>query len=214
VIVVHGGSWRTYDKRWFMKPIAQSLARRGFVAMNVTYRGAPKWHYPAPVLDLREAVKWLRRHAKEYSIRPDKIGVYGYSAGGQIAAQLGFIDGPQSVRVQAVVAGGTPSDLRRYTGGRLVPAYLGGTLAKSPEVFCEASPVFHVTPDDPPVFVYHGTRDIIVPPVHALELCAALNEARVDHEILWVNKHGHLSTFFFAGDAVGQAINFLERTLK
>ena len=85
---------------------------------------------------------------------------------------------------------------------------------EAPELFCEASPVFHITPDDPPFFVYHGTRDIIVPPEHAMELNAALDHAGVKHELMWVNKRGHLSTFFFAGDAVRRAIDFLDRTLK
>jgi dipeptidyl aminopeptidase/acylaminoacyl peptidase len=116
--------------------------------------------------------------------------------------------------VQAVVAGGTPSDMRLYPGGHLVPSYLGGTLARAPEAFYEASPVNHVTPDDPPFFLYHGTRDIIVPAVHAVELEAALSRAGVKHEFLWVNKRGHLSTFFFAGDAVRKAIDFLDRTLR
>jgi acetyl esterase/lipase len=163
---------------------------------------------------MREAVKWLHRHADEYHIDPEKIGAFGYSAGAQIAAQLGVLDAPRKERIQAVVAGGTPADMRLYPRGRLVPSYLGGTFARVPEAFCDASPIFHITPDDPPFFVYHGTRDIIVPPVHAMELLAALDHAGVKHEFMWVNKRGHISTFLFGGDAVKKAIDFLDRTLR
>ncbi|HWB02413.1 MAG TPA: alpha/beta hydrolase [Verrucomicrobiales bacterium] len=214
VLLVHGGSWRTWDKRWYMTPIAHDLVRRGYVVMNVSYRGAPAWTYPAPVEDLQEAVKWLRRHADEYHIRPERIGVYGYSAGAQLAAQLGTLDGPRGVRVQAVVAGGTPSDLRLYPGGRLVPSYLGGNLMRVPEVFCEASPVTHVTPDDPPFFIYHGTRDMIVPPIHAIILDEVLSDAGVPHDLWWVKNRGHIMTFLFPGEAVTRAIDFLDDVLK
>ena len=214
VLVIHGGSWTTRDKRWYMTPIAKSLARRGYVALNATYRGAPAWHYPAPVQDLREAIKWLRRHAEEYHIQPDRIGVFGYSAGAQLAAQLGALDGPQSVRVQAVVAGGCPADMRFFPRGKLVPAYLGGTPAAVPQVFREASPVTHITSDDPPFFVYHGERDRIVPPEHAVALKKALERAGVPHEFVWVKNRGHIATFLFGGEVVRKAIDFLDRTLK
>ncbi len=214
VIVIHGGSWATRDKRYYMSPVARKLAEHGFMVMNVTYRGAPKWKYPAPVEDVREAVKWLRRHAVAYHLDPKQIGVFGYSAGAQIAAQVGALDAPPEVRVQAVVGGGTPANMELFKTDFVVPGYMGGPLSKVPQTFFEASPVNHITPDDPPFFLYHGSTDRIVPPQHAVELDAALTRAGVKHELVWVKNRGHFTTFFFGKEAVRKAIDFLDQTLR
>ncbi len=211
VLLIHGGGWTGSDGRWQMAPIAKQLVKRGYVVLNVTYRLAPRWIYPAPVEDLREAVKWMRSHAQEHGIDPERIATFGYSAGGYLAALTGF---DEKMRIKAIVAGGAPSDLSLYPGGDLVPQFLGGSRQEIPQRFKEASPVSHVTSHSPPVFIYHGGADKLVPPEHAWEFSAALEEKGVEHEVFWLPARDHIPAFLLPGRSVEEAMNFLDRQMK
>ncbi len=210
VLLIHGGGWTGKDGRWEMTLIARKLAQRGYVVLNVTYRLAPRWLYPAPVDDLREAVKWLRTHAVEQGIDPTRIATFGYSAGGHLAAMVGFLEGSENSHIRAVVAGGAPADLMLYPGGTLVPQFLGGTRKQIPQRFKEASPVNHITKNSPPTFVFHGTKDQLVPPEHAQAMLAALEKNHVAHDSYWVQGRDHIATFVFPANAVNAAIDFLD----
>lgn len=214
VLLIHGGGWAAPDRREQMASIAERVAARGYVVMNATYRFAPQYRYPAPFEDLREALQWLRAHAAQHQVDPTRIAAMGYSAGGHLAALLGVVDGPAAVRVQAVVDGAGPTDLAKYKGGKLVPQFLGGTQQEVPQQFVAASPISYVTADDPPVFLYHGTADVLVPDDHSRDFKAALDAAGVRNE--WYRQHwrGHITAFFTDGGAITAALDFLDRTLK
>jgi acetyl esterase/lipase len=214
VLLIHGGGWTGGDGRWQMDPIAIRLAKRGYAVLNVTYRLAPRWIYPAPVDDLREAVKWIRTHAAERGMDPERIATFGYSAGGYLAALTGFGVGGEDLKIRAVVAGGAPSDLSFYPGGKLVPQFLGGTRQEIPERFREASPVNHVAPDSPPVFLYHSTADRLVKPEHAYAMVAALEEKGVPHEVHWIRGRGHIGAFLLPGRSLDAALDFLDRKMR
>lgn len=213
VLLIHGGGWTGKDGRWQMGLIARRLARRGYVVLNVTYRLAPEWRYPAPVDDLLEAVKWLRTHAAEEGIDPRRIATFGYSAGGYLAAHVGLIEGAASAKVRAIVAGGAPSDLRFYPGGDLVPQFLGGTQREIPERFRDASPVTYVTRHSPPMFIYHSTGDRLVPPEHAWTMVTAYEKNRVPFETYWIKGRGHIGAFLLPGESISAAIRFLDQHL-
>lgn len=214
VLLVHGGGWEGTDARWQMEPIAKQLAKRGYAVLNVTYRLAPRWIYPAPVDDLQEAVKWLRDHAAEHQIDPERLAVFGYSAGGHLAALTGLIEGPRDSHLRAIVAGGAPSDLTFYPAGRLVPQFLGGTIQQIPARFRDASPVNYVTKQSPPMFLYHGTGDQLVPLEHPLAMIAALKRKNVRHETYWVAGRDHIPAFLLPAGSVDAAVRFLDRELQ
>lgn len=210
VILIHGGSWDSKDHRWWMKLIARKLAKRGYVVMNVAYRGAPEFPYPAPLDDLREAVRSLRAHAGEWRVNPQQIAAYGFSAGGHLASLLGTLPASPADRLQAVVAVSAPSDLTLFKTGEILPRFLGATYAADPQRYVDASPTTHVSSDDPPFFLYHGTDDTTVAPEHSRRLAAALERAGVRHELRWVEKRGHAAMLFRAGSAEDAAIDFLD----
>lgn len=214
VLLIHGGGWRAPDRREQMASIAERVAARGYVVVNATYRFAPEYLYPAPVDDLREALKWMRANAARYQIKPDQIAAVGYSAGGHLAGMLGVLDGPAAVRVQAVVDGAGPSDLRKYKGGTLVPQFLGGTQSQVMSRFIAASPITHVSKDDPPFFFYHGTWDTLVPDDHSGDFKTALDAVGVHTEWFKIIGRGHITAFFDDGAAIDAAIGFLDRTLR
>lgn len=212
VLLIHGGGWTGSDGRWQMAPIAKQLARRGYVVLNITYRLAPKYIYPAPVDDAREAIRWMRSHATENGIDPTRIAVYGYSAGGYLAAMTGYQGDVGDIR--AVVAGGTPANLALYPGGDLIPQFLGGTKQQIPGKFVEASPVNYVSDRSPPTFVYHATGDTLVPLEQPWALIHALEAHKVPHEVYWIERRNHISAFLFPAGAVDKAIDFLDLHMR
>lgn len=211
ILLIHGDGRVSDDGRWQMAGIAEKLAKRGYVVFNVTYRMAPDWTYPDPLMDAREALRWMRVHAEENGMDPDRIGTFGYSAGGYVALLVAM---HRELGIKAVAAGAAPSDLTYYGRGRLIRDFLGGSPEGVPERYFEASPVNHVRSDSPPVFLYHGERDTLVNPDHTREMLVELEKHRVPHEIRWIPGKGHISAFLMPGGAVDAAIDFLDRYLK
>lgn len=211
VLLVHGGGWQGRT-RGDMESLAQRLAARGFVAMNVSYRLAPAYQFPAQLRDLEQAFEWLREAAPRYGVDPERIGAFGYSAGGHLAALLGTM-GSGEARLRAVVAGGAPTDLRKIARGPIVPQFLGATLQERPEVYAAASPIARVSADAAPMFLYHGAADWLVDRSHAEDMKRALDAAQVRAELRLVPFLGHFLTFALARSAEDEAMDFLESTL-
>lgn len=212
VVLIHGGVKIGDDGRWLMNGIGRKLSNRGYYVLNITYRNVRDWNYPSQLQDVQEAIKWLRTHAEEENIDPERIGVWGYSAGGYLGQLAGMKEGSEDVDVKAIVAGAAPSDLIVYANGRLVKKHLGGDENLEARID-EASPIMHVTKNSPPVFLYHGTEDKLVQPVHSIELAQALGKEGVANEVFWLQGKGHISAFFGQNKAVEAAIDFLDQHL-
>ncbi len=218
VLVVHGGGWERRSRE-DMTRIARRLARRGFVVMNVDHRFAPQFRFPAQLHDLQVAMHWLHDQAEELDLLPDGIGALGFSSGGHlvsllavVAGQGGELDTPHGgirTRPAAVVAGGAPTDLRKYPGGTLVPQFLGGTQEEMPGKFTVASPVTHVHEKVPPFFFFHGGRDTLVPADHATDMIAALEQKGVHAELYLMRLRGHVSSFLTSRWAIEEGARFL-----
>ena len=221
VLLVHGGGWerRSPDD---MDAVAERLAKRGHVVFNIAYRFAPEYTFPAQVHDLQQATRWLRAHAGDLSLDAERIAGFGYSSGAHLVALLGMIDaeddldtpyGGSTTRLQAVVAGGTPADLRAFEGSGLIQRFLGTTLAENPGRYARASPLTHIDADDPPTFLYHGGWDTLVPASQARNMYARLQAAGVPAELYIVNGYGHITLFTINRSSVNEAIGFLDGVL-
>lgn len=219
VLLIHGGAWKRGDRAQ-VEGLAERLAERGYLVVNTTYRLVPAYTWPAQLEDVQQALRWMHSEAgAAQGIDPARIGTFGYSAGAHLAALLGGIaDDPRWSKpgdaVKAVVAGGTPSDLPVFRDGHLVPAFIGKPYAVAPQDWRDASPVSHVSPGDPPVFLYHASLDGLVPIDQAERYRAALEGAGVPWEYFVIRGHGHISGFFFDGAAVDAALEFLDRRLR
>lgn len=192
VLLIHGGGWTSFDKST-MHGMGEFLARFGFVAFAVDYRllhdDENRW--PAQLDDVQRAVRWVRANAATYGVNSERVGAFGHSAGGQLAALLGMEDtrdnsdallAKYSSRVQAVVDVSGPTDFTRdhdADGDALLASLLGGDYAKRPDAWREASPVFNVAKDDAPFLIVHGTHDDNVPIAQAQELYDKLKAAGV-----------------------------------
>ncbi|MBI2383061.1 MAG: alpha/beta hydrolase [Gammaproteobacteria bacterium] len=221
VVLLHGGGWDDGD-RADMDDIAEDLAGRGYAAVTVDYRLAPRHRFPAPLHDVQQALRWVRSKADTYQIDPARVAVFGYSSGAHLAALIGTVGegdpldaphGGSETRVQAVVAGGTPADLTKLVENENVARLLGGGPAERPELYAQASPLAHVSPGDAPFFLYHGTWDSTVPIEQAEVLKAALDAAGVPAELFRTSVLGHTAMSLFDGAVVDEAID-LDRNLR
>ncbi|MBA4284957.1 MAG: alpha/beta hydrolase [Xanthomonadaceae bacterium] len=218
VVMIHGGGWSSGDREQ-VEGIARRVAARGYVTLNITYRLAPDAIFPAPVIDAQQAVRWLRGHAVDHRVDPQRIGAWGYSAGAHLAAMLGGLSPGDRLyqpgaEVKAVVAGGIPSDLRKFHGGSIVPKFLGERWSENSVAFRESSPAAYVTPGDPPVFLYHGGWDQLVPFDQASDYKVALDAAGVPNELYELRGLGHITAFLMDGEAVQRGLDFLDRHLR
>ena len=203
VVCVHGGSWDSGD-RWQLAEAARDLAGRGFVAATVDYRLSGEAPFPAAVVDVRAAVRWLAARGPRFGLDPARIGVFGPSAGGHLAllvATLPPARGDERPRtVEACAAWCAPADLvRGITDGDAIPAaslavverFLGASYGARPDLFTLASPAAHVTRNTPPLFLAYGDHDLVVPFSQANYMMEAAARRGVDATLVRVRNGGH-----------------------
>jgi acetyl esterase/lipase len=240
VIWVHGGGWSAGDQRGggIAAPAYQNwprvlaaLTARGYVAAAITYRLSGEAKFPAAIYDVKAAVRWLRANAATYGIDPNRVVIWGGSAGGQLAALLGTscqvaelegkpVRGAEvSSCVQGVVDFYGPTDLAQMdiqappgpnAAGHNAPTsaesvYLGCALpACPPNQLRLANPIAFVDPSDPPFLIMHGDADTAVPPKQSQILYDALKAKGVKAELVFVPGVNHI--FAGATDAQGKMI--------
>ena len=192
MIFIHGGAWKS-GEREVMKYYSVRFARRGYAAATISYRLIKEAIFPAAVQDAKCAVRWMRANAAKYNIDPNRIGVSGNSAGGHLSLMIGYSsDVPElegegghegvSSRVQALADFYGPVDFTTDFAIRQKDLinFLGATYKENPELYEYASPITHLTSDDPPTLIFHGTLDRIVPIPQADMLAKKLDDLGVD----------------------------------
>jgi len=209
LVWVHGGAWRTGSKD---HPRALRLLPRGYAVVSVEYRLSQEAIFPAQIHDCKAAVRWVRAHADEYGLDPDRIGAWGGSAGGHLVALLGTSAGVDELEgdlgwtghssaVQAVCDWYGPSDLLRMND---VPGAMdhdapdspesqlvGAPIQSHPELVARANPITYVTAETPPFLIMHGTADDTVIPNQSEFLHAALVKAGVPSSLILLGGLGH-----------------------
>ncbi|MGO4257254.1 alpha/beta hydrolase fold domain-containing protein [Marmoricola sp. RAF53] len=180
LVQVHGGGWTIGDKSQQGLLLMNRMARRGWVCVAMNYRLAPRNPFPAQIVDVKKAIAWIRENIASYGGDPSYLVITGGSAGGHLASlaaltsdvkeyQPGFEEA--DTRVAACVSFYGVYDLAGLTGDRAAidmrDRFLGPRVFKmDPKTqlaeFELASPIAHVTPDDPDFLVLHGTYDGLV----------------------------------------------------
>jgi acetyl esterase/lipase len=229
VLCIHGGGFRA-GKRESYDGLVIRLAQKGYVAVTVTYRLAPKYQFPAAVHDCKAAVRWLRANAAKYKIDPERIGVTGGSAGGHLAQFLGVTAGVkefegdggnagQSSGVACVVNVYGPSDFTKSYGksvdaAEVLPLFLGGNLETARKKHIRASPLSWVTPDAAPTLCIHGTEDKYVAHEQAVWIVEKLKASAVEAELLTLEGAGHGFQGKDLETAEAALIAFFDKQLK
>ena len=231
VLHVHGGGWQAGTKKDFVEMrMMYPLMDAGYVVASAQYRFAPKHPFPAPVEDVKCAVRWLRANAERYHINPDRIGALGASAGGHLVTMLGVADekagfegcgghADKSSRVQAVANFYGPVDLTSEIKTPLLVRVRNDEFPTK-ELWKQGSPINYVSPDDPPFLIVHGGDDDIVPVSQSTMLESRLREAKVPVELVVVKNGNHILSPVRGTASPGlkvvsrKVVSFFDRTLK
>lgn len=227
LLYVHGGGWMHGDKSEAAM-FAQLMTSQGYLVVSINYRLYPPANFPAMIQDVKCAVRSLRANAGQYHLDPNRIGAVGISAGGHLVALLGTADQSagwdvgeyleQSSRVQAVIPMAGVMDLGRDFPNADIEAMK--RVGFGEYNVTEASPITHVTSDDPPFLLIQGEQDELVPVEQSRLMYERLLQANVPAQIVIVKNAGHSmiapnSSATPTLDEMNQIIlNFLAQYLK
>lgn len=239
IVAFPGAGWRAVDRR-LLAPELAGFLREGYAVavVDVTYapdRGGPGV-WPRNFEDARASVRWVRSHAGQFGVDPNRIIALGESSGANLALLLGsFPDGPAardrptlatataapdsvSARVQAVVDLYGPTDLARQfrqpKAKDKLMTFLGGTPATRAGRYAAASPLSYVSPRSAPTLIFQGTDDVTVPADQSIRLAGALDAAGVANRLVLLRGLGHGFQPERGGlDLIPAAVAFLDAVL-
>jgi acetyl esterase/lipase len=243
IISIHGGGWCGGDKTGPDTEIAKAGLKRGYAVVAVNYRLSGEAIAPAQIQDVKAAIRFIRANAGKYHLDPNKLAVWGSSAGGALAALAGTSSGVQELqdlsmgytrfsdRVQAVVDWCGPVDLATMdqqfkTSGingekmdvldSYGSKYVGNRITLVPELVQLVNAANYITPDDPPFYIQHGTADTLVPYQQSTELTKKLEAVLGKDKVQLVTMPGmgHDGHGFTNPESISHVLDFLDKTLK
>lgn len=205
LFMVSGGWYSQWMPPQQTAPFFKPLLDAGFTVFAVRHGSSPKFGIPEAVEDVRRAVRYIRANADQLGVDPERLGVFGISAGGHLSLMLGTASDEgdasaadetlrHSSRVQAVVAFVAPTDLRImvWEAKDHLPAYdQFPALEMTVEEAAKYSPLVHVTADDAPALLIVGRKDELVPMKHSEDIHAAFQAQGVPSELLVFDESDH-----------------------
>jgi acetyl esterase/lipase len=232
VLIIHGGGWHS-GNRWQHIPMAQQIAARGYVTITVEYRLSTEALYPAAVNDLKTAIRWMRANAKTYHIDTNKVAVWGFSAGGQLAALLGTTIGnplypgngmyrQYSDKVQAIIdADGIVAFIHPESGEgddskgpSSATRWFGYSKTERPDLWNQASSLNHIDKNTPPIVFINSSG----PRMHAgrNDLIHKLDSLHIYNEVHEFPDTPHPFLLFepWFEPTVNFSVAFLDKVLK
>src|SRR5687767_7904069 len=195
VIAIVSGQWQSsVELAQVFAQTSPPLNEKGITVFVVRHGSRPRYPLSSVVADMRRSVRFIRQHAKEYGVDPNRIGVFGGSAGGQLALLLGTTGDPgdpsaadtvlrESSRVAAVVANFPPTDLARWATQQPVFKFTEADAA-------QFSPIRFVSSTSAPSLIVHGDADTAVPIDQGETMYAALTKARVPASFIRMEGRG------------------------
>jgi acetyl esterase/lipase len=232
IIWIHGGGWAAGSKDG-CPPLRQGFVSRGYAVASIGYRLSGDAVFPAQIQDCKAGIRWLRAHAKEHHLDPERFGAWGSSAGGHLVALLGTSAGVKdfdvgahpdvSSAVQAVCDFYGPTDFEKFVttpgfeshaaAGSPESRLLGGVVMENKEKAARVNPITYVDKSDAPFLMVHGDKDTTVPHNQSEALFEALKKAGVSAHFHTIQGAGH--GIGFAGKNIDDMVNgFFDARLK
>lgn len=214
IVFLVSGGWKSSPnsfRAWLLAP----LLRHGYTLFAVAHVPQPRATVDEIVADISRGVRYVRAHAAEFHVDPDRIGVTGGSSGGHLALMLATRGGPGetgsadpladvSSAVQAAAVFCPVTDLTNLTGSTEDPGDGGPPpsfrkafdqepidMVRWRETSRELSPIFHVTSELPPILIHHGDRDTLVPLDQSIRFCDRAKTLGCDVTLTVIEGAGH-----------------------
>ena len=240
IVWINGAGWRKCDKNLMVGEL-HYFAERGYAVAFIQYRNSGEGHFPDQLIDVKTAVRFLRAHAGQYGIDPDRVVAMGRSAGGHLASWMGMnTDGfdtdewsGYSSKVQAAVNFFGPTDIKalnlieienfknpNHRWHRIEETHGGALLGGDPATLIErsdaASPIFHISDKTAPIIILHGDQDPLVPCSISEAFYDRLVAAGLERqsELYIVKGGGHGTRELFQTECKEHILRFLDRHLN
>lgn len=231
-----GGGFATMERSAYI-PWLTYFAKRGYIAASVEYRLSNSAHFPAQIEDVKKAIRFLRAHADEYGIDPDRVAVGGESAGGNLASMVGVTNDiaafdvgeypEQSSHVSAVVNFYGPAVLVKEPGKRSMDGIplpdtagysrttqlLGFDPEAEPERAAKTAAQYYINENTVPFFLAHGTGDTLVDISGSDEFYRILSQNHVPVEYYRIQGAAHMGMEFYQDEMSQRVLGFLNKTL-
>ncbi|MBL8059489.1 MAG: alpha/beta hydrolase [Chthonomonas sp.] len=230
ILFLHGGAWRD-GRRDLPNPIQYELAQRGYVCFQADYRLSQEAPFPAQLHDVRAALNWIKDNAEAWGVDPNRLGVWGMSAGAHLALLTAYSKDAlpekdaKPVRVQAVAAVMPTTDVLEMYRFRLLQRnvrsdlvgqaspeaqLLGGDPEQLKDLAKAASPTSYISSDLPPTWLVHGVKDQTVPAQQSQTLASMLGKAQVRRQLVLLAGLKHEAKWDLFQDGV---VTFFQREL-
>lgn len=199
------------------------LLDKGFAVFLVRHGSSPRFRVPDAVDDVRKATRYIHKNAADFGVDPQRLGVFGASAGGHLSLMLGTTgdDGDAKAaeplaqagnRVAAVVAIFPPSELKSYHESEKMRKDFPALTFDGARVD-DMSPIKQVTADDAPTLLLHGGKDTLVPDKHSREIHQAFQEKKVPTDLIIFPTAGHAFTGADREQSVSATVAWFEKYL-
>lgn len=229
IIFFHAGAWRVGSRKDVERGVLAQV-QRGYAVASVSYSLSDTAKWPAQLHEAKAAIRWLRAHAGEHGLDPDRFVAWGLSAGGHMASMLGVSEGvvelegelgwnEESSGVQALVSWCGPSDFLQMGQGKIIDhdspkspesRLIGAPIQDCPERVRLANPIAYVHPDMPPCYLLHGDADELVPCQQSEILYEALRDAGVPVQMEVLKGYAHGDPRFNTGRRIRGVQAFLD----
>ncbi len=226
VIMIHGGGWRSGNKNQ-MQFLGKEIASKGYTAFAVEYRLSLEAKYPAGVIDVKNAIKFIKDNAAKFNIDPNKITILGCSSGGQMAALIGTTNNnsifedktfksKSASKVNAIIDidGVLAFKHPESSEGDMAAFWLGGKSDEIPENWKQASALSHTNKNTPPtLFIcssiprFHAGRD---------DMIKIMNEHKIYNEVQTISDSPHSFWFYepWFEQTISYTVRFLDKIFK
>lgn len=232
VVWIHGGGWHKGSKE---KCFITWLPQHGYTVASISYRLSSVAKFPAQLHDCKGAVRWLRANAGKYGYNPKRIFVAGASAGGHLTALMATTSGhkllegkvggnlDRSSSVQGAIDYYGPTDFilrsktqpsRANEKGSVVYELLGGGAHEKVAAAKLASACYHVSKDDPPLLVFHGTKDRTVLLDQSQAIATAYKKAGLPIKLHIIEGASHGGNSFYSGENAKRLLEFLKSRIE
>lgn len=240
IVSIHGGAFMMGDKQdQQLNPMLKGLDK-GYAVVSINYRLSKEAKWPAQIVDVKNAIIYIKNNASKYNLNPNKVAVWGGSAGGYLSAMAGTtigiekfenVYGDFDTSVNAVVDWFGPIDFlkmdEQLKESNLGPLdhndedspeskLLGNKITEIPELVKDANPATYISKNIPPFFIQHGRIDNLVPYQQSEylynELLKYADENKIKFEILEDAKHG--GPHFDTDENIEKVFSFLDKYMK
>ena len=224
VVFIHGGGWSKGDKDG-MRYQAIRYAQRGYLAATISYRLISEAPLPSCILDVKQAIRFLKKSATKFNGDPERIGVQGYSAGAHLALLIGltpeidkfkssaYNEFDSTVQCVFAVAGPTDFSTRLEKRGKL--KFLTEEQNNNPLFLKEISPLSYINKGQIPIFIMHGDKDSLVPAYNYQLFNKKCQEMGVaNFELHEFKEGGHMFFFKHSKKTLPIMDSFFDKSLK